>query len=110
MRRNTQGTQRTILEDPRVASATMVFQALSEPARIKILQAIQDEERCICEFVDVLGLSQPAVSYHFKILGEAGLITARREGKKILCKVKRQNFVDHMFGLIESLNSKNSPP
>ena len=57
------------------------FKALAEPARVSILNRLAvDEECCVCEF-DNLGLSQPTVSHHLKILREAGLIeVARRNG------------------------------
>lgn len=57
------------------------FKALADPARVSILNRLAvDGECCVCEF-DNLGLSQPTVSHHLKILREAGLIeVARRNG------------------------------
>jgi ArsR family transcriptional regulator len=57
------------------------FKALADPARVSILNRLAvDEECCVCEF-DNLGLSQPTVSHHLKILREAGLVeVARKNG------------------------------
>ena len=59
------------------------FRALSDPARVTILNRLAQpgrETACVCEFVPVLGLSQPTVSHHLRILREAGLVTAERRG------------------------------
>jgi ArsR family transcriptional regulator, arsenate/arsenite/antimonite-responsive transcriptional repressor len=55
------------------------FKALADPARVSILNRLAvDGECCVCEF-DNLGLSQPTVSHHLKILREAGLIQVARK-------------------------------
>ena len=60
------------------------FAALSDPARLQILSllaASPDGEVCVCEFVVPLGKSQPTVSHHLKVLGDAGLVAGDRRGK-----------------------------
>ncbi|MFQ6075674.1 MAG: ArsR/SmtB family transcription factor [Candidatus Bathyarchaeia archaeon] len=89
--------------DPKIMSAIKVFKALSDPTRITILKKLQDEERCICEFVDVVGLSQPAVSYHFGILADAGLITVRKEGRRVICWARKRGLLDQLLKAVESL-------
>jgi ArsR family transcriptional regulator, arsenate/arsenite/antimonite-responsive transcriptional repressor len=57
------------------------FKALADPARIAIVNRLAGAgEVCVCAFVDDLGLSQPTVSHHLRILREAGLVEARRRG------------------------------
>jgi ArsR family transcriptional regulator len=57
------------------------FKALSEPARVAIVNRLASSgEACVCELVDVLGLAQPTVSHHLRILREAGLIDHERRG------------------------------
>jgi ArsR family transcriptional regulator len=58
------------------------FKALSDPARVSIVNRIAgDGEVCTCQLTGPLGLSQPTVSHHLRVLKEAGLIeVARRRG------------------------------
>lgn len=57
------------------------FRALADPARVAIVNRLAGtDEVCVCVFVEELGLSQPTVSHHLRILREAGLVTARRRG------------------------------
>lgn len=55
--------------------------ALSEVTRLKIVQLLTEREMCVCELVDRLGISQPAVSHHLGVLRRAGLISDRKSGK-----------------------------
>lgn len=59
-------------------SRTEVLKALAEPARRRILDRLADEELCVCHLVDDLGIAQPLVSHHLKVLRRAGLVEAER--------------------------------
>jgi ArsR family transcriptional regulator len=54
---------------------------LVEPQRIKIIKLLRGGERCVCEIEQELGIPQNLVSHHLKVLREAGLVSARREGQ-----------------------------
>jgi ArsR family transcriptional regulator len=54
---------------------------LVEPQRIKILRLLRGGERCVCEIEHALGLPQNLVSHHLRVLREAGLVSARKEGQ-----------------------------
>jgi len=54
---------------------------LLEPQRIKILRLLRGGERCVCEIERSLGIPQNLVSHHLRVLREAGLVSARREGQ-----------------------------
>ena len=57
------------------------FKALSDPSRVAIVNRLAGAgEVCVCAFVGDLGLSQPTVSHHLRVLREAGLVEARRRG------------------------------
>ena len=57
------------------------FKALADPTRVAIVNRLAGAgEVCVCAFVGELGLSQPTVSHHLRILREAGLVDARRRG------------------------------
>ena len=57
------------------------FKALADPSRVAIVNRLAGAgEVCVCAFVDELGLAQPTVSHHLRILREAGLVEATRRG------------------------------
>ena len=57
------------------------FKALADPTRVAIVNRLAGApEVCVCAFVDDLGLSQPTVSHHLRILREAGLVDVERRG------------------------------
>jgi ArsR family transcriptional regulator len=60
---------------------TARFKALSDPHRLRILDRLRGGERCVCELADVLDAGQSLLSFHMKVLKEAGLVTDRREGR-----------------------------
>ena len=61
-------------------SFVKVMKALSDPNRVKIVKLLQQKTMCVCELRGVLGLAQPTVSKHLKILEEAGLVDYHKDG------------------------------
>jgi DNA-binding transcriptional ArsR family regulator len=59
-----------------------VFEALAEPNRRRILDVLREEEQPVGELVARLGLSQPAVSKHLRVLREAGLVAMRVDAQR----------------------------
>jgi ArsR family transcriptional regulator len=57
-----------------------VVKALSDPNRVKIIKMLQHKSLCVCEMRAALGVAQPTVSKHLKILEEAGLVTYEKDG------------------------------
>lgn len=70
-----------------VADASDVFQAVAEPTRRQILDFLAEGERPVNDVVHRLGVAQPQVSKHLKVLREAGLVSARRDGKRRVYRV-----------------------
>ena len=64
-----------------------VFKALADPTRLKILECIENGEKCICEIIPYTGKSQPNVSQHLKVMKHAGIIKERKDGTRIMIKV-----------------------
>ncbi len=58
------------------------FELVAEPARRTILDLLREEERSVGQLVDHLGLSQPGVSKHLRMLREAGLVEVRRDAQR----------------------------
>ena len=69
---------RTPLDEKR---AIALFRALSDPTRLSILQRLRLGERCVCDLTDALDAAQSRLSFHLKVLKDAGLVTDRREGR-----------------------------
>lgn len=68
-------------EGERVEAAAERLSAIGHPVRATILSAIAIEPLCVCELSALLGMSSPALMHHLRILGRAGVIEARKEGK-----------------------------
>ncbi len=70
------------LTDEEAVGTAAVFKALSDPARVRIVNALarSAEPVCVCELTPVLRLSQPTVSHHLKKLVDAGLLVREQRG------------------------------
>lgn len=68
----------------RAATTTDVFNAVAEPRRRELLDALADAERPVGELVERLGLAQPQVSKHLRVLREVGLVEVREQGRQRL--------------------------
>jgi ArsR family transcriptional regulator len=71
------------LADDEAAAAALMFKALADPARVRLvnLLATSDEPVCACELIPSMSLAQPTVSHHLKKLTEAGLLEREQRGK-----------------------------
>jgi len=72
------------LERSDAQSLALVFKALGDPTRLRLLSMIAsapDAEACICDMTDPVGLSQPTVSHHMSVLTSAGLVTREQRGR-----------------------------
>lgn len=67
----------------RAEAMARTLKALADPARLRLLSMVaahQDAEACVCDLTEPLGLSQPTVSHHLKILVEAGFLSRTKRG------------------------------
>lgn len=69
------------------------FHALSEPLRVQVLDLLRDQELCVCDLCETLGVSQSKLSFHLKALKEAQLVQARQEGRWIYYSLNLPQFV-----------------
>lgn len=77
-----------------VTRASVLFNALADEARIHIVTRLLDGEKCVCDLMDDLDAAQSRLSYHLKVLKEAGLVTDRREGRWSYYTLKREAFIE----------------
>lgn len=85
------------------------FRALSSPVKIRILNALKDNNSCVCDLTKILGETQPQVSRHLNALKEAGILTSKKTGKKICYKIKNRDvlkLLDISKNLIRDKNEK----
>jgi ArsR family transcriptional regulator, arsenate/arsenite/antimonite-responsive transcriptional repressor len=59
----------------------LLFRALADRTRLRLLNLIADKEICVCYFVQILRTSQPKISRHLAYLRRAGIVAARRQGR-----------------------------
>ena len=61
--------------------AAQRFHALSDPTRLQIVAMLMGGERCVCDLMSELGAAQSRLSFHLRVLKEAGLVNSRREAQ-----------------------------
>jgi DNA-binding transcriptional ArsR family regulator len=71
----------------RAATTTDAFNAVAEPRRRELLDALRHGERSVNELVEAVGLAQPLVSKHLRVLREVGLVDVRDEGRQRLYRL-----------------------
>jgi len=67
--------------DTKLARAAQLFHALSDETRLEIMEMLRGGERCVCELTDELEAAQSRLSFHLRVLKNAGLVTDRKEGR-----------------------------
>lgn len=70
-----------------IYNLALLFAALSDRTRLRLLNLMDGREVCVCYFVEILGQSQPKISRHLAYLRRAGVVAARREGKWVHYKI-----------------------
>lgn len=61
-----------------------LFKVFGDSTRIRILYVLFEEEVCVCDIAEILGMTQSAISHQLKILKNGRLVKSRREGKQII--------------------------
>ncbi|WP_026919282.1 ArsR/SmtB family transcription factor [Gordonia shandongensis] len=64
-------------------AASELLRALASPARVSIVMALRDRPMCVHELVDDLGLNQPQVSQHLRVLKRSGVVVGSRRGREV---------------------------
>lgn len=74
---------------PKSYDLVRLFTALGDRTRLRLLNLMNGREVCVCYFVEILKQSQPKISRHLAYLRNAGIVTARREGKWMHYSIER---------------------
>lgn len=73
-----------VIDEEHAQQLARVFKALGDPTRVRLVSLIAaaaNAEACICDLTDPVGLSQPTVSHHMRLLVKAGLVAREQRGK-----------------------------
>lgn len=79
-----------------------LFHALSDETRLALLERLKGGEHCVCELTDAMKAGQSRLSFHLKVLKEAGLIQDRREGRWMYYSLNA-DAIEELQELIDSL-------
>lgn len=93
----------TLLGKNRAKTAEL-FHALADETRLDILDQLKESERCVCELTDALKSGQSRLSFHLKVLKDAGLIHDRPEGRWIYYSIS-SDAVENLEDLVASLKT-----
>lgn len=77
-----------------VPAALAVLEVIAEPTRRRILDSVRDGERSVGELVDTVGMHQPGVSRHLKVLRDAGLVEVRRDAQRRLYRLRPEPLME----------------
>lgn len=78
-----------------------VLKALAQPTRLKILELLRNGERCICEIVPAINGEQSNISRHISLMQKSHLVTTRKDGVKVMVKVKDPK----IFEILDSIGT-----
>ena len=79
----------TFVESMSIESAAAGFSALGDPIRLRILGELAEGQRCVCELLEEIGIAANLLSYHLRVLRDAGLVEASRRGRWVDYRLAR---------------------
>lgn len=90
------GIGKLLDNDDVVYSATQIFDALSDSTRFQIIGVLLQGERGVSELQEVCGVSQSAISHQLRLLRDRGLVSARRDGQRMIYSLSDEHVTDLM--------------
>jgi len=85
----------------------LIFKALGDENRIRILQLLQNGETCACKLLEELNITQPTLSHHMKILCDSGIVSSRKEGKWMHYSISEEGS-ENAVSLLKDLTQTNN--
>jgi len=74
-----------------IDETVMILKLLGDKTRVTMLKLLQLKDCCVCEFVEIFDMSQPAISQHVRRLKDANLVNERRSGQWIIYSLNQEN-------------------
>ena len=84
------------------SQAARLFHALSDETRLQVVEMLSSGERCVCELQDRVGAAQSRLSFHLKVLRDAGLVNDRKQGRWVYYSL-RPDVLDDLSALLLDL-------
>ena len=100
-----EATQRS-LSAPQACS---LLKALSDPLRLQVLNQLSTGERCVCDLTSSLSLSQSRLSFHLKVMKEAGLLSDRQSGRWVYYRIRPES-LNALQGWLQDLTHSCQTP
>jgi ArsR family transcriptional regulator len=89
--------------------ARSLLRALAEPIRLQVIEALGGGERCVCDLTEELGLAQSKLSFHLKVLREAGLLADRQSGRWVYYRLRSES-IEQLRGWLAELARNCTTP
>jgi ArsR family transcriptional regulator, arsenate/arsenite/antimonite-responsive transcriptional repressor len=89
----------------RTDRAIELFHALSDETRLEIIELLGKGERCVCELTDTLDAAQSRLSFHLRVLKDAGIVRDRKDGRWVHYELNLEAF-DEMESLVSGLKPR----
>lgn len=89
----------------RTERAVELFHALSDETRLQIIELLSKGERCVCELTDSLDAAQSRLSFHLRVLRDAGIVRDRKEGRWVHYELNRDAF-EEAEALVDDLKPR----
>jgi DNA-binding transcriptional ArsR family regulator len=80
-----------------------ILKALGQPTRLQILDLLKEGERCVCEIFPAISQEQANVSKHLSILKQAGILESRKDGLRVLYRIKNNEILNLIQGVTRML-------
>ena len=90
---------------PRTERAIELFHALSDETRLEIIELLRNGERCVCELTDTLDAAQSRLSFHLRVLKDAGIVRDRKDGRWVHYELDPEAF-DEMEALVGAMKPR----
>ncbi len=98
-----------LMKEDDFKTVSTIFALLSDSTRLKIFWFLCHSKECGINIAEIMGITNPAVSHHLKILKEAGLIESYRDGKEVFYTVSGEAKSQALHGIIEKLMAITCP-
>lgn len=93
-----------------INEAAKIFKLLGNDTRLTILKILKDDEYCVCEFVELFRMSQPAISQHMRKLREAKIVNEEKRGQWVFYSINKNNelypFIGQLLNVLPEQTDK----
>ena len=89
----------------RTERAIELFHALSDETRLEIIELLRNGERCVCELTETLDAAQSRLSFHLRVLKDAGIVRDRKDGRWVHYELDPEAF-DEMEELVSAMKPR----